>query len=59
MRFWFTDSPHLVTHETRDRAARLLRAYRARPAVFALKRTGLHAYLVTARGTGVFARIER
>jgi hypothetical protein len=45
--FYFTDQPQFRTTDKRYITANMLRAYRAHPERYRLKRLGLHRYSVT------------
>jgi hypothetical protein len=56
--FYFADEPQYAAQDARGRLAHLLKCYRAAPERYSLRKTGLHAYEVTMRGSSAVAIIE-
>ena len=53
--FYFTDEPQYAARESREHAAHLLRAWRAKPSRCTVTRIGRNAYLVRLPGHTVSA----
>ncbi len=57
--FYFEDAPQIKAIDCRYKTASLLRAYRAHPERYTLKRLGLHRYSVTSwRDNAISAILE-